>query len=426
MLNNDQTIYGSLMEPMQFSADDRIVQQTALSPGWNWLSFHVESDSLNALQSTFPEANGVMVDEVKDHQGGFAAVQSNGQWLTNDGDMLPLTLTSRYLVHVTGEGYALNLQGRIPDLAACTEEVMQGWNGLGYPGFRSANLDLALSDLVYQNGVQPGDVLQSQTSGFAMLSPAGYWVGSLEAMEPGEGYRLFVESLDSPVSFEYPNAIVSSGGFFRGVEEQSHPWSGSIVTETKHVSPVLISCEVPGGIQVGDALAAFVNGKCIGAVGATAVEGLDNRFFLNLHHDAQDLGPVTFVLHRSGRATYAIAEETLKVTPNELHGTWADPFVLHFGFPDDGFDLNPIDATMGIFLMPNPTTGTARVVGFEPLEEISWHILDAKGKVVRGREKDVAGDGTISIDLSGELNGLYLMRILHKHGSSTLRIVKSN
>lgn len=426
MLNNDQTIYGSLMEPMQFSADDRIVQQTALSPGWNWLSFHVDSDSLNALQSTFPEANGVMVDEVKDHQGGFAAVQSNGQWLTNDGDMLPLTLTSRYLVHVTGEGYALNLQGRIPDLAACTEEVMQGWNGLGYPGFRSANLDLALSDLVYQNGVQPGDVLQSQTSGFAMLSPAGYWVGSLEAMEPGEGYRLFVESLDSPVSFEYPNAIVSSGGFFRGVEEQSHPWSGSIVTETKYVSPVLISCEVPGGIQVGDALAAFVNGKCIGAVGATAVEGLDNRFFLNLHHDAQDLGPVTFVLHRSGRATYAIAEETLKVTPNELHGTWADPFVLHFGFPDDGFDLNPIDATMGIFLMPNPTTGTARVVGFEPLEEISWHILDAKGKVVRGREKDVAGDGTISIDLSGELNGLYLMRILHKHGSSTLRIVKSN
>jgi hypothetical protein len=425
ILNDDQQIFGTLVAPMQFAADDRIVQQTTLHPGWNWLSFYVESDSLLTLESTFPEADGSsIIDEIKDHQGGSVAVQAGGQWAFNSS-MLPLTLTSRYLVHVTGSEYTLDLQGRIPDLSSHTETIYEGWNGLGYPGFRTTNLDLALSDLVNLNGVQFGDVIQSQNAGFAMLSPGGYWIGSLEVMEPGEGYRLFVQDLDNSISFEYPSAIISSGGYLRSAQPQNHPWVNSVDLETKHVSAVLVECEIPGGIEAGDAVAAFVDGKCIGAVQVNILDGEENRFFLNLNHDETHMNPVQFVLYKASDDLYTVAEEMLKVTADALHGSWNAPFVLHFNYPNAGLDLNTESFSGNVFASPNPTNGTTRISGLEPLENVSWNLLDARGRNVMGQEVETSADGSFTIDMSHQEDGLYIMNIAHDAGTSTLRIIKS-
>ncbi len=86
-----------------------------------------------------------------------------------------------------------------------------------------------------------------------------------------------------------------------------------------------------------------------------------------------------------------------------------------------GVENNSENPESGIF--PNPTNG---ILNITYVKANTIEVINTLGVVVYQEKTDGAGAGTKSIDLSGFANGIYLINVSNKIGSSKSRIILNN
>ena len=179
-------VIGSMNEPVTWSPLANVEQHIYMHDGWNWISFNVKPDDYS-LTAVFGEDLS-RINTIKDKNSSYA-----DGW---GGSLQGINPSSMYKVNVKdGRGGLFTFVGKRAQNETIT--LNNKWNWISYPLTTVMSLDDAFS------GAQPeeGDVVKSQTQ-FSVYDN-GTWVGSLVALNPGEGY-LYNSNDSESKSFTYP------------------------------------------------------------------------------------------------------------------------------------------------------------------------------------------------------------------------------
>ena len=154
-----------------------VTQYIPLGVEWNWNSTYVHPED-TSLYSVFAS---VMPDDIYQVKAQtLSATNYNGTWV---GDLTDIA---------DGEGYLINMNNAAPDfsitgtqIAYTTPiEVGENWNWIGFFGDTAVPIGPALQSITANNEASQ---IKNQTQSATWY---GTWVGDLEYIEPGVGYKL--------------------------------------------------------------------------------------------------------------------------------------------------------------------------------------------------------------------------------------------
>ncbi|MBQ0165156.1 MAG: hypothetical protein KBS75_08170, partial [Bacteroidales bacterium] len=173
------SIVGSMSQPVVFCPDSVITQLVFLEKGWNWVSFNVvpDTDDLPAFLRLYLDGITLIKDE-----------KANYKPATGIGDLTRVEPSTMYKVLSNGI-----VQCHFYGKAARPDEVEmavpgRAWTWMGYPCSAPSGLDAALANL----NPEEGDIIKSQ-SAFSTYT-GGTWFGTLEALQPGQGYLYYSQA----------------------------------------------------------------------------------------------------------------------------------------------------------------------------------------------------------------------------------------
>ena len=186
---------GTYTNPVALTALDRIEQSTQLKAGWNWLSIFVAADDMSVASIFESIADDV---EIVKSQNAYLSYEK-GSW---SGDLKgDLSNTQMYAVKMKRDR-ELRVVGSRVEINANPVILYRGWNWAGYYGRQISSLADAFADL----SPITGDLVKAQ-SGVAYYDEYE-WVGSLQLLEPGQGYKIKNAS-NSQRRYSYPGSLVS-------------------------------------------------------------------------------------------------------------------------------------------------------------------------------------------------------------------------
>ena len=340
----DQSIVGTIDNPILMDANDLYLQKMVLEEGWNWVSYNVNNASLSRVSSVlsaFPWQEGdIMTEDSED----LTLVFKNGKWLSNSNKNIgEVSLSPEYCYRVKVQEYhVIDIWGTsLRDPEQRTIHVKEGWNSIGYTPMVNLPISTALTE--YFNEATPGDVLKNQHE-FAMFASdgagGGEWLGTLEYMKPGEGYMLFRQRKGSS-SFRYP--YYEPGTTFIDI-------SSSTSKASRFATTMNMVAKVDGvTLEEGDRLVAYANGEVVGS--QEAMTDSDQLFFLSI--EGEGATPLTFAIERQGDIV-AATSEVMTYEADGIKGTPAAPTTISFvavdQLPQDGWYT-----LQGIKLQNTPT-----------------------------------------------------------------------
>lgn len=149
--------------------------------GWNWVSSYTkEAQPLNLISAKSSRVLGQFDELVLDPEYGLV------------GGIDQIEPGAAYKVNASSY-FTSTFDGHLYDLQTSPLEVKRGWNWIAYPYFENNEVD------VIQNA-EEGDFVVSQT-GFTEFAD-GFWQGSLDEFNPGEGY-MYKSSNDKSLIFNF-------------------------------------------------------------------------------------------------------------------------------------------------------------------------------------------------------------------------------
>ncbi len=360
------SILGSPTEPVNFSANNCMVQTLYLKKGWNWISFFVNPG--NAW--TFGELmNSATMWEVGDgvefpwHNGGYAQLvykavynryDPNHPFQVWDCADSTLVFDSKRMYRF----YSMNdkvayLKGFIADREPVT--IHQGWNRVGFISQKNLPLGTALAD--YTDQAANGDIIKSQSE-FAVLTVDAngnkMWRGTLQNMRAGEGYMLKRNAPDD-VSFTYPDYYNSR---YSG---NARVLTTPLLTNVSATSMTVVAVADGIDIQEGDELTAWRGAVACGIAKADA----DGIFYLNIGDvtEGTTSSELSFTLERDDQLVAMATPNQLSYAPDAAFGTPSQPTAIRFNNSDrldadgwysiDGVKLQGKPRQKGVYIHHN-------------------------------------------------------------------------
>ncbi len=449
-------IYGEVFAPLLLKTTNRVEQEINLTPGWNWISFNVKSDSLKSIPAAFSGIPTADILEVKNQTQ--VAQTYNGEWaLVSNADSLGLDDMFQVKMRTTVPSdtvWTLHLQGPIPDRIADAQSVVKGWNALGYMAQRELSVGAALQSLWDADSVLTvNDVVKSRYDGFAMYAGGGDWFGSLTHMTPGQGYKLQLMRADAAAGdtigvLHYPVDAMTAGYEYRAATPKPDVWPEDFQSlESSH--NVVVSLDLPDYVPqtMDDVVGVFSFDEvaqawqCVGQAYPRDFFG-HRRYFVTAFGRAIETGaPLQFRWYSGFTDGAMEAREVELFAPDGMTGTMDEPLELHFRV-GDGIDSeasafeNAVSATEGDLLevYPNPMTSsfTLHYRGTEIVEQI--RLEDATGKLVRLLDcsqlqrmddgSDAVREAVCTWEVSNLNNGVYFIHLVTDQGAQRVRILK--
>lgn len=325
----DQSIVGSVANPIQMHADDLYQQRIHLEEGWNWVSFNVYNAALRQVSTVlnmFPWKEGDIVTEDSED---LTLVYKNGRWMSNtDKNISKVSLSQEFCYRVKVQEYQeIDIWGtcfRNPDQR--TIHLKKGWNSIGYTPM--VNLPVATALAEYFDEAMPGDVIKNQHE-FAMFTSdgagGGEWLGSLEYLKPGQGYMLYRQKEEN-CSFRYPYYEPGSTFIDMGSSRAAR------FATTMNVVAEAIGVD----LEEGDRLVAYAGGEEVGLAELKVANS--QLFYLSIEGDQQ--APLSFAIERDGEII-AMTDEAMTYEADAIMGTPSEPtqinFVLSDQLPQEGW-----------------------------------------------------------------------------------------
>ncbi len=211
------------IDELRISTADQIRQDIDLNTGWNILSFNVEPDNKNLLNTVQPLIDDEKLHKIIDEGGNILQYMPWG-WVNNIGDMAN---TEGYYAKVTSN-VTLSVLGTV---VQCPFDIdlYAGWNIMGYPCQNPKDAMAVLQALIDAGKVskvidEGGNILQYMPWG---------WVNNIGDLAPGEGYYIKLSENASitfeepgeptPLKIKYSGIETSETEFFR-ISQQGNPY----------------------------------------------------------------------------------------------------------------------------------------------------------------------------------------------------------
>ena len=300
---------GTYSNPVVLTALDKIEQSTLLKEGWNWLSLYVKADAMTVASLLSQIAEDV---EIIKSQNAYLSFE-NGTW---GGDLKGALSNGQMYAVKMKRDRTLRIVGERLETAGNPVSLYKGWNWVGYYGRQISSLADALADM---NPVH-GDIVRAQ-SGVAYYDTYE-WVGSLQMLEPGQGYKI-KNVTDNTRVFRYPGTVVSlapSRSPLRAASQESHTfqavdyhnYSGNVTLAAK----VYRNAKPLANVEVG----AFADGECR----ASAFTGQDGVVYLTIPGD--DAVELNFKVAEGANVTDV--RDKLDYVTDAIYGTPQHPLTF--------------------------------------------------------------------------------------------------
>ena len=392
-----ETTYSfTVSEAATYMAHFDYVHTQSLAAGWNWWGTYIEMDSVDGLEM------------LKNSLGDSCVrIQSRNQYLDNYGNfwygnLTEITNEQCYMIRTNAECEAV-LVGEIalPENHPIT--INNGWNWISFPSSQSVSVGEAMSGF----DAELNDQIKSRHQ-YASYLGNGFWYGTLNNFEPGQGF-MYKSNSNEPKTLVYEigqrkevvaNVTTEDNVFTPFVENYADNMTITAIVELDGME--LRSEEYE--------LAVFVGCECRGSVKLMYVEPI-NRYMAFLTAFGENGEEMHYVLTDGKDAVSS--DNGIRFTANGTIGTIKEPVLLQFGTL--GLNGNGQE-TVSVF--PNPSNDIFNVEG-NGIRKVE--VINAYGQILFSKEKS---GSRMQINLDGEANGIYMLRVTINQGIITNQIIK--
>lgn len=395
ILFESDAIVGTPDDPFLLTVTTYDYQLINLTENWNWISFNIHPDD-TSVESVF----GILDDDI--HQ-----VKNQTQSLTWYG--APYGWIGD-LHHVAdGEGYVVRMHNSVDEFEVTGEFVdpglpiplHAGWNWIGY----LPQQPLAVEDAMA--GIQSSAMqIKSQSQSATWFEATG-WIGDLEVMEPGKGYKLnmiadgeliypLAENAVSPEPNQTNHHLISKHGL-------------KIFTGAKMNMVVIAKT----ACNRDDLLIVVENeaGSCL-SVGYPVIFGGQNLWYFTIVENNRQEKLIFKALDASPEQTI-IYNETLEFADNATIGMLQKPFKLTLPNPadDNQEEITWFDLSQNY---PNPFTKSTQIDYRLPEASfVNLTLYDIAGRkvmvILNGQKPE--GRHTLTLEKGLLHPGIYFYRI---------------
>ena len=403
-VSTNATYQFTVTEDASYVAHFQKVHTQALVAGWSWWSTYIEQDGIDGLgmlENSIGSA-GVRIQGRNGNVDQFD-YQGTSYWY---GTLTTIANEQMYKIRTNAACNAV-IVGDGALLSSHPITIANGWNWIGFPSGQSVNVDVAMSGFT----PEANDVIKGRngTTTFVTYGNSSMWYGTLNALEPGQGY-MYKSNSGSNKTLTFQNC--------RGEEiAAATSYEGTFFTPNKanFADNMLLTAvlEMDGKeLRSEDyEVAAFVGNECRGSVRLMYVEPFDRYVaFLLVFGDVEE--EINFAL-TDGNGT-VLSSDHVTYSVDGTIGTLTEPETLHFG--SLGLDDSETEV---VNIFPNPSDGVFNIEG-NGIRKIE--VVDIYGQVVFSKENE---NTTIKIDLSGKTAGLYLLRVVTDNGIMTKQLIKN-
>ena len=330
----ENEVMGTLSVPVIFENTDQEVQQINLNQGWTWVSFHVEDENLADLNVLTEGMNLETSDRILSHSPSlletFYQDTSGKGWSGTISSNGGLSTSKMYKMYLANQE-TLAITGSAVNIDTWNYEMKENWNWLPFIIGSSQSVNEAMA--YFQ--AEDGDVIKSQNL-FAVYDPINGWVGTLEYLEPGQGYMIS-SSIDQ--SFRYPAYLNKSLTTSSANKAKNQPKMSSEFT--KYAQNMNAIVQLPDGY---DALYAYdENAQLKGVANVQNIAGFDLAF-VTIYGDADE--KLTFYVGNDKEQRETLYD--FDFASNDVLGTLNDPILLDVVNEDITVFPNPFSDALTI------------------------------------------------------------------------------
>jgi peptidoglycan hydrolase-like protein with peptidoglycan-binding domain len=380
ILFSANAVIGSLTNPTNLTATSEVLSDHAYPEGWTWLSMNTyQADmSINTILSTFSPLSGDLIKS----QTEFAqySTESN-MWV---GGLDTLDHRSTYLLKL-GEEDTLTRIGYPIDVELDTITINEGWNWVGYTPQESYLINDALASL--DTVVITGNIVKSQT-GYAQFLENYGWYGSMNYMDPGEGYLINTAS-DGVLlyPFNIPQNMLEGTDEppVRELADNAPEWdvNPSQYSGTMNITGELIVLDEISANPL-DMVGAFINDECRGVGQPIYIEPLGKYIvFLTIYGDENETSNLQFHAYSEASDEILYAPETIPFELDNIIGNLEEPYIWDTRYleaGDTGFMPNVFSLSQNY---PNPFNPSTTIsFGVPRVSQVNITIYDILGKKV--------------------------------------------
>jgi hypothetical protein len=376
--------------------------EQTLANGWNWYSTYVELQGNNGLEQLENSlgSNGMVI---KSRSNGFVEYYEAGEQSGWFGTLNAIFNEQMYMVR-TNTACSTAIVGEPTDVESHPITIGTGWNWIGFPSQQALVLGEALSDFTAANN----DMFKGR-NGYATYLEGFGWFGSLNILEPGQGYMYKSNST-------YSKTLTYQTGRGEAVVANITPENNVFRPQSETFAQnmtVTAVIELDGSeLRSEDyELAAFVNGECRGSVKLMYVEPIDRYIaFLTVFGEQEE--HISFGL-TDGTET-SLSSTELDFVTDGTTGVLTQPFIVSFR----GTTSIDEDGKTTVKVYPNPSNGIFHIEG-QGIRKIE--VFNGIGQAVISEE--ICAD-SFQIDLGSQAKGMYTLRVITNDGVKINQIVK--
>ena len=333
--------------------------------GWSWLSFALpESEPFMSDFASRVATLGGAVDRVTGQDGELTCNASSGY----SGTLKSLSPASGYHFHA-GKDVTLEVSQSAELLSEdVTVSLAKGWNWIGYTPSVSLPVSTALSGFTPTDG----DVIKGRRS-FAVWHD-GDWTGSLERLEPGEGYMYMANEAGDLRYIATRPVHQDSDADGRPSQDDDFAvpqWTLSSERYEMNMS-IIASFSMDGTVQGdGYVIGAFCGNECRGI----CTRMTDGCYYITVFGDAGSNEVIGFKAFNTLTGEVTGIAESLTFG-NIIVGEPESPYILHSGDPETG--INGIGGDLSVEDVFN--VGGVMVGGASSVDNLNEGVYIMNGK----------------------------------------------
>lgn len=395
-------IYGNPDEPYSITITDFITQTIPLNNGWTWISTNVKNEE-DSLLSQFKQNIGSSGILLKDKNAFIQAPY----WI---GTLSEINNTEMYMVNTSAES-TLSFAGLPVDPTTIYIPLQIGWNWIGYTPQNPLSIDESLVSL----SPQEGDLVKSY-SAYSTYTTADGWIGDLQTLQPGDGYKYFSQSaqvLLYPVSSEGSTKkmqICSSNDIQQKWVVDSYRYSNNMTV----TSIVLLDSLDWKNDQL--EIGAFCGEECRGSVLLSNYMQAESQAlgFLVIYGEENDEIQMKVYDHDT-QQEYTVKNK-LTFTSDAIYGSPSSPYQVLI-FSTTGIN-NMQNVNLNVY--PNPVNDILKINSEETIMTIE--LTNILGKVLLHKH---VNERSTEMYMGSYQSGYYLLHIVTKNGKEIVsKIVK--
>ncbi|MCR5312746.1 MAG: hypothetical protein K6E54_03715 [Bacteroidaceae bacterium] len=370
------TWVGTFADCTVFTPNNKIEQSLALDhSGWKWFSFYLTPDE-NRIEKIFDDSADA-IHLIKNESS--TSIYSSGKW---GGNLKSFNMSDMYKLNAD-EAYDETVIGTPADPSKVAVTLNKGWSWIGYPATASNSLDAAFADA----SPAEGDLVKNQ-SAFSIYT-AGEWVGTLEAMTPGEGYNYFSNASQAK-TFHFATPVMTNRRNVKSI---------ALLDDTQMTLNYESNMTIIAVIMDGDQIVEDANVSVYAGTelrGYSASPAVDDKYFITVGGN-KDKANLSFVVTTS--------EGDMILTNSEMYnsdaqlGSLENPYILQLG---NATAINDIANNLGIKMI---------------------QLYDGSGRIIKSRKNPTSF--FTKKDLDSESAGVYYQKIIYNNNqTNVVKIMK--